>query len=135
MTHYGLSTFVDPAPCFFSSVHEVFVCPMNNLHPLSQQLPHSYSTRKAHNVPIRPSPRLGSSPTPNSTQHPDPLPQFPPTHIILHPDDANSKVFLAIGRAFLSVVRTFFLSSFSLLHPRHSYLCVIYQSPFRITVL
>lgn len=31
------------------------------------------------------------------------MPLFPPPHVMLHPEDANSKVFLAIGRSFLSV--------------------------------
>jgi len=31
------------------------------------------------------------------------MPTFPPPHVMLHPEDANSKVFLAIGRSFLSV--------------------------------
>lgn len=31
------------------------------------------------------------------------MPAFPPPHVMLHPDDLNSKVFIAIGRCFLSV--------------------------------
>lgn len=30
--------------------------------------------------------------------------EFPPPGIVLHPDDASSKVFMAMGRAFMSVV-------------------------------
>lgn len=30
--------------------------------------------------------------------------EFPPKNVVLHPDDANNKTFLAIGKAFLSVV-------------------------------
>ena len=30
--------------------------------------------------------------------------EFPPKHVDLHADDASNKVFLAIGRAFMSVV-------------------------------
>ncbi|KXN87752.1 hypothetical protein AN958_08228 [Leucoagaricus sp. SymC.cos] len=69
-------------------------------------LHHQYGTRKSHNVAIRPAARLRSSPEPTRRlrNEPDPsLPEFPPSHVVLHPDDANSKVFLAIGRAFLSV--------------------------------
>lgn len=33
-------------------------------------------------------------------------PHFPPDHVMLHHDDANSKVFMAIGRSFMSVVST-----------------------------
>ena len=33
------------------------------------------------------------------------LPAFPPEHVHLHSDDATSKVFLAIGRSFMFVVR------------------------------
>ncbi|ESK93033.1 hypothetical protein Moror_8936 [Moniliophthora roreri MCA 2997] len=34
---------------------------------------------------------------------PPPPPTFPPQHVILHPDDANSKIFSAIAKALLSV--------------------------------
>ena len=34
-------------------------------------------------------------------------PSFPPPHVALHADDANSKVFLAIGRALMAVVSAF----------------------------
>ncbi|KLO10689.1 hypothetical protein SCHPADRAFT_892152 [Schizopora paradoxa] len=34
---------------------------------------------------------------------PVPAIEFPPSHVVLHPDDASNKVFLAIGRAFMSV--------------------------------
>lgn len=45
--------------------------------------------------------------------HPtDPTPiEFPPSHVVLHPDDANNKVFLAMGRAFMSVVSVWFCPS------------------------
>ena len=33
---------------------------------------------------------------------------FPPSHVVLHPEDASNKVFIAMGRAFLSVVSVFF---------------------------
>ena len=31
--------------------------------------------------------------------------EFPPRHVVLHPDDAGSKAFAAMYRAFMSVVR------------------------------
>ncbi|KAG6872810.1 hypothetical protein C0995_006409 [Termitomyces sp. Mi166 len=68
---------------------------------------HSYPTRIRQNLSIRPSVRLRQSPEPNprsaASTAPPPWPLFPPPGIVLHPDDANSKVFLAIGRSFLSV--------------------------------
>jgi hypothetical protein len=82
---------------------------------------HSYATRIRQNISIKPSARLRQSPDPphslrksklsitksasSNPYAPHNYPQFPPPHIILHPEDANSKVFLAIGRSFLSVVR------------------------------
>lgn len=39
--------------------------------------------------------------------------QFPP-HVVLHPDDASNRVFLAIARALLSVVRLSPLALFPL---------------------
>ncbi|KAF9451208.1 hypothetical protein P691DRAFT_787585 [Macrolepiota fuliginosa MF-IS2] len=86
-----------------------YLLPMDFFHSDPHQQSHSYGTRKSHNVAIRPSARLRSSPDPTtppirrSKNSPDPFPQFPPPHVVLHPDDANSKVLLAIGRAFLSV--------------------------------
>ncbi|KAF8061528.1 hypothetical protein FPV67DRAFT_283807 [Lyophyllum atratum] len=81
--------------------------------------PHSYGTRIRQNIIIKPSVRLRQSPDPQPQRRPKPtptpkstapapdahtnFPQFPPPGIVLHPDDANSKVFLAIGRSFLSV--------------------------------
>lgn len=35
---------------------------------------------------------------------PNTLHDFPPPHVVLHPEDAASKVFLAVARAFVSVV-------------------------------
>lgn len=40
---------------------------------------------------------------------------FPPKHVVLHPDDASNKVFLAMGRALMSVVRMRFDHFFVLL--------------------
>ncbi|KAJ7738493.1 hypothetical protein DFH07DRAFT_82874 [Mycena maculata] len=70
---------------------------------------HTYGTRIRHNIRIKPSARLRQSPAPqshhrrtkSSSQIDDPV--FPPPHIVLHPDDANSKVFLALGRSLMSV--------------------------------
>ncbi|EGN93233.1 hypothetical protein SERLA73DRAFT_78839 [Serpula lacrymans var. lacrymans S7.3] len=84
---------------------------------------HQYGTRIRQNSIIKPSARLRQSPDPprrirpapshklKPTDHtpnsplttPSNFPVFPPPHVLLHPEDANSKVFLAIGRAFLSV--------------------------------
>lgn len=79
---------------------------------------HSYATRIRQNIIIKPCARLRNSPDPPSNirklkalDSP-----FPPPHIILHPDDANSKVFLAIARSFLSVVRLVFIDSSLSLH-------------------
>ncbi|KAG6821174.1 hypothetical protein H0H93_005394 [Arthromyces matolae] len=76
-----------------------------SMHNNSQSTPtHSYATRIRHNVPIKPALRLRYSPQPQQPSLPsDTWPQFPLPGIVLHPDDANSKVLLAIGRAFLSV--------------------------------
>ncbi|KAJ6547377.1 hypothetical protein B0H19DRAFT_264554 [Mycena capillaripes] len=66
---------------------------------------HTYGTRIRHNVRIKPSARLRHSPPPPKPKHDAPtkvLP-FPPPHVVLHPDDANSKVFLALGRSLMSV--------------------------------
>ena len=95
--------------------------------PLTTPVQHSYGTRIRQNSIIKPSARLRQSPDPPvpprrikpvpapklSLIHPvqpqpaHDMPVFPPSHVMLHPEDANSKVFLAIGRSFLSVVRLF----------------------------
>jgi hypothetical protein len=91
--------------------------------PLHSTVNHSYGTRIRQNSIIKPSARLRQSPDPpapprrikpiptpklninSSDQQPiHDMPVFPPPHVMLHPEDANSKVFLAIGRSFLSVV-------------------------------
>ncbi|KAI0721601.1 hypothetical protein C8T65DRAFT_565661 [Cerioporus squamosus] len=86
---------------------------------------HQYETRIRSNAAIKPSVRLRYSPDAppaparrvkalpsakskhtvgSSTVLPAPAwPPFPPPHVVLHPDDASSKVFLAIGRSFMSV--------------------------------
>ncbi|KZT28544.1 hypothetical protein NEOLEDRAFT_1145757 [Neolentinus lepideus HHB14362 ss-1] len=90
-------------------------------HPSSAN--HKYGTRIRSNSIIRPSARLRQSPDPpppprrikpapsagskskpmlHESPKPD-MPLFPPPHVMLHPDDLNSKVFLAIGRCFFSV--------------------------------
>jgi hypothetical protein len=89
----------------------------------SRTVQHQYGTRIRQNSVIKPSARLRQSPDPpllsrkvkpiprhsKSTsleRQPLSVPVFPPPHVVLHPEDASSKVFLAIGRSFLSVVRT-----------------------------
>ncbi|KAH9951265.1 hypothetical protein B0H21DRAFT_776017 [Amylocystis lapponica] len=81
---------------------------------------HQYGTRIRSNSVIRPSARLRQSPdmpAPPRRIKPVPapkvkpaanplesdLPIFPPAHIMLHSDDSSSKVFIAIGRSFMSV--------------------------------
>lgn len=91
----------------------------NLLTHTDPHIAHSYGTRIRQNIIIKPSARLRNSPDPpiqlrkpkitaipktQQTAYAN-FPQFPPSGIVLHPDDANSKVFLAIGRSFLSVVR------------------------------
>ncbi|KIK59722.1 hypothetical protein GYMLUDRAFT_74163 [Collybiopsis luxurians FD-317 M1] len=53
---------------------------------------------------VKPSIRL--KPLPDSSDshtHPSQLPHFPPPHVVLHPEDAASKIFLAVGRSLMSV--------------------------------
>ncbi|EKM55650.1 uncharacterized protein PHACADRAFT_256425 [Phanerochaete carnosa HHB-10118-sp] len=82
---------------------------------------HQYGTRIRSNSVIKPSPRLRQSPDPLPrrikpapvakakasvmSKEPTPvqMPMFPPANVMLHSDDATSKVFLAIGRSFVSV--------------------------------
>jgi hypothetical protein len=98
--------------------------PSNARVPPTTSVQHSYGTRIRQNSTIKPSARLRQSPDPpppprrlkpipapklsitaSDKQHPThDMPTFPPPHVMLHPEDANSKVFLAIGRSFLSVV-------------------------------
>ena len=105
---------------------------------------HQYETRTRSNSAIKPSVRLRQSPDvpppaprrvkpmptprpilPAVAPSPSPAaessaPSFPPPHVALHADDANSKVFLAIGRALMAVVSTFPLSY------RDAYKCSLY---------
>ncbi|EIN07548.1 hypothetical protein PUNSTDRAFT_144171 [Punctularia strigosozonata HHB-11173 SS5] len=96
----------------------------------SQAVHHQYGTRTRQNSIMRPSARLRQSPDlPSTTTTPalrriKPLMisksnnvpavsspssndsnalTFPPPHVVLHPDDASNKVFLAIGRSLLAV--------------------------------
>ncbi|KAG1723571.1 hypothetical protein EDB19DRAFT_1859018 [Suillus lakei] len=76
---------------------------------------HNYGTRIRNNSILKPSARLRQSPQPrrikpvphppapdsNTTQSHFPI--FPLPNVMLHPEDATSKVFHAIGRCFLSV--------------------------------
>ncbi|KAG1756853.1 uncharacterized protein EDB91DRAFT_39354 [Suillus paluster] len=76
---------------------------------------HNYGTRIRNNSILKPSPRLRQSPQPRRIKpvpQPDQPPQqqqqqqypiFPLPNVMLHPEDATSKVFHAIGRCFLSV--------------------------------
>ena len=70
------------------------------------QLHHSYPTRTRQNIFIKPAPKRAATPE-LQTQPvpPEHYPTFPPPNVVLHPDDASSKVFLAVARAFVSVVR------------------------------
>ncbi|PIL23834.1 transcription factor [Ganoderma sinense ZZ0214-1] len=96
-----------------------------------QSANHQYETRIRSNSAIKPSVRLRQptdvppppprrlKPLPGSKAKPpasrqssaatEPtLPPFPPPHVTLHPDDANSKVFLAIGRSLMAVAHMSF---------------------------
>lgn len=85
---------------------------------------HQYGTRTRHHQQhsniLKPSNRARPSPEPSSTIivktrakaspsptvetiHPNNWPEFPPRDVVLHPEDVNSKTFIAIGRAFMSV--------------------------------
>ncbi|KAI0747953.1 hypothetical protein C8Q80DRAFT_1219320 [Daedaleopsis nitida] len=85
---------------------------------------HQYETRIRSNSAIKPSVRLRQSPdAPPPPRRVKPIPSFkakhgavgsaapppaptvpfPPPHVVLHADDASSKVFHAIGRALMSV--------------------------------
>ncbi|KAG2032228.1 hypothetical protein BDR03DRAFT_57351 [Suillus americanus] len=80
---------------------------------------HNYGTRIRNNSILKPSARLRQSPQPRRIKpvpHPttaEPIPNlshfpiFPLPNVMLHPEDATSKVFHAIGRCFLSVVSPF----------------------------
>jgi len=57
----------------------------------------------------------GRKPVQQQQQPVTALPEFPPSHVVLHPDDASNKVFLSVGRAFLSVVSAASVCSFVLL--------------------
>lgn len=74
----------------------------------------NYNTRLRTNSVILPPRRLCQSPTPPPrqrlvrskeaiTRSIDPPPRFPPSHVLLHPDDASNKTLIAIGRAMLAV--------------------------------
>ncbi|KAK0210544.1 hypothetical protein DFS33DRAFT_1466414 [Desarmillaria ectypa] len=81
---------------------------------------HLYATRIRQNITIKPSTRLRQSPEPHRKLRPAPAPalsetglrddystapetRFPSSHVVLHPDDATSRVFHSIARALLSV--------------------------------
>ncbi|KAI0646891.1 hypothetical protein C8Q79DRAFT_592796 [Trametes meyenii] len=87
---------------------------------------HQYGTRTRSNSVLKPSVRLRQTPDapqaqrrikpatarknrlesiagPSNAPPLPPVPAFPPPHVVLHPDDASNKVFLALGRALMSV--------------------------------
>ncbi|KAI0340519.1 hypothetical protein BDW22DRAFT_379519 [Trametopsis cervina] len=78
---------------------------------------HQYGTRIRSNSVMKPSVRLRQAsdvsrrikpvPVPKATPavdaSPADFPVFPPPHVMLHSEDATSKVFVAIGRSFMSV--------------------------------
>ncbi|KAG7452716.1 uncharacterized protein BT62DRAFT_22170 [Guyanagaster necrorhizus] len=83
---------------------------------------HTYATRIRQNITIKPSTRLRHSPEPHRKLRPAPAPapgacetglradcpgpaetSFPSPHVVLHPEDASSRVFHSIARALLSV--------------------------------
>ncbi|KAH8107165.1 hypothetical protein BXZ70DRAFT_885384 [Cristinia sonorae] len=85
-------------------------------------VPHQYGTRIRSNSVMRPSARRRQSPDllPPRKIKPAPVvkakpttiasepssvdgPAFPPPNVMLHPDDLNSRVFIAVGRALMSV--------------------------------
>ena len=100
--------------------------PIPHGHP-SASFQHHYGTRIRQNSVIKPSARLrqpADSPAPPRRIRPAlPVPKpgqpslapppdsgildFPPPHVMLHVEDSSSKVFLAIGRSFLSVVAAY----------------------------
>ncbi|KAI9064254.1 hypothetical protein FKP32DRAFT_1570414 [Trametes sanguinea] len=85
---------------------------------------HQYGTRTRSNSAIKPSIRLRQSPDAPPAQRrtkptnarktkdtsvagpssaPPEYPPFPPPNVVLHPEDASNKVFLALGRALVSI--------------------------------
>ncbi|KAI0664979.1 hypothetical protein C8Q70DRAFT_23707 [Cubamyces menziesii] len=89
---------------------------------------HQYGTRTRSNSVIKPSARLRQSPDAPQAQRrikplvarktressvagpsscpssgPSDVSPFPPPHVVLHPEDASNKVFLALGRALMSI--------------------------------
>ena len=68
--------------------------------PILSPMDHPYATRIRQNLTLKYSSKLVDNVVP-----PHHYPPFPPPHIQLHPDDLNNKVFLAVARSFLSVVR------------------------------
>ncbi|TCD65407.1 hypothetical protein EIP91_002706 [Steccherinum ochraceum] len=90
--------------------------------PSPSTVSHQYGTRIRSNSVIRPSARLRQSPDPPPPRKikpapvakakpaviaPEPVPAdqplFPPPNVMLHADDSTSRVFLAVGRALMSV--------------------------------
>jgi hypothetical protein len=113
--------------------------------PQPNQILHSYGTRIRQNISIKPSARLRQSPdppqrlirkikpSPPSLQPSNPChpPIFPLPNVTLHNDDATSKVFAAIAKSFLSVVRVFVLLSLLSFSSLPGQPCNDYQGPCR----
>ncbi|OSD02904.1 hypothetical protein PYCCODRAFT_1366761 [Trametes coccinea BRFM310] len=97
------------------------ILPAPSTHASGQ---HQYGTRTRSNSAIKPSIRLRQSPDAPPTQRrskptnarktkdttvagpssaPPEYPPFPPPNVVLHPEDASNKVFLALGRALVSI--------------------------------
>ncbi|KAF8964659.1 hypothetical protein BDZ97DRAFT_1904331 [Flammula alnicola] len=71
------------------------------MEPVGAQ--HNYQTRIRQNITIKPSARNRADSDPSAVVPPDQYPPFPPPNVVLHPDDASNKVFLAVARSFVSV--------------------------------
>ncbi|TFY62410.1 hypothetical protein EVJ58_g3884, partial [Rhodofomes roseus] len=76
----------------------------NSVIKPSIRLRHSAASAAPPPRRIKPAPVSKSKHAPVTPDVPPPdCPPFPPDHVMLHHDDANSKVFMAIGRSFMSV--------------------------------
>ncbi|KAI0670549.1 hypothetical protein C8Q78DRAFT_975828 [Trametes maxima] len=108
---------------------------------------HQYGTRTRSNSVIKPSVRLRQTPDapqaqrrirpaaarkngqeslagPSNAPPTPPVAPFPPAHVVLHPDDASNKVFLALGRALMSVGnRAITVKDLAELSMKHGLMC------------
>lgn len=71
----------------------------NILKPSNRARP---SPEPSTSAPLKTRAKSSPSPTVEIIQ-PNDFPEFPPRDVVLHPEDVNSKTFIAIGRAFMSV--------------------------------